>query len=146
MIPVIQLLKQKPSELWTVSPDTRLYDAIQLMNEKGIGALPVMHKSRLVGMISERDIVRKGILNSRTPQTITVSELMTTQVFSIKPECSDEECMAIMTEKRVRHLPVCDGDKIIGMISIGDVVKSVISHQQELIDHLEHVITWEEGY
>ncbi len=145
MAKVIELLSAKGAQVWSVSPDTTLEEAIAEMVSKGIGALPVLHNNKLVGIISERDCARQGILRDH-PKKTPVSELMSTPVLTIRPDITDEQCLSLMTEKRLRHLPVIEDGKMVGMISIGDVVKSIISHQQEVIEHLEHVISWEEGY
>jgi CBS domain-containing protein len=125
----------------SVSPDTRVSTALELMAEKNIGALVVVKDGALTGIFSERDFARKTVSNGRAALDSTVKELMTSVVFTVTPEQSIEECMAAMTAKRIRHLPVLENQRLIGVISIGDVVKAVISDQEHLIQHLENYIT-----
>jgi CBS domain-containing protein len=136
-----QLLDDKGRDVWTIGPDMSVYDAVKLMAEKEIGALLVVEGEKPVGMVTERDYARKVILRGKTSQEALVSEIMTTHVLCARPEQSVEECMAIMTEKRVRHLPVIENGKLIGMVSIGDLVKAIIDEQQFIIQQLEHYIT-----
>lgn len=136
-----QLLDDKGRDVWTISPDMSVYDAVKLMAEKEIGALLVVEGEKPVGMVTERDYARKVTLRGKTSQEALVSEIMTTHVLCARPEQSVEECMAIMTEKRVRHLPVIENGKLIGMVSIGDLVKAIIDEQQFIIQQLEHYIT-----
>lgn len=141
MASVKQILQGKGHEVWSIGPDASVYDAIAMMAEKEVGALVVMEGESLVGVLSERDYARKGVLQGRTSQDTKVSEIMTTRVAYARPEQSVQDCMAMMTDKRVRHLPVMDGDKVLGMISIGDLVKSIIEEQQHVIEQLEQYIT-----
>lgn len=141
-----KLLNNKNNDVWIVSPYDSVFDAIKIMNDKSVGALPVVLKDKLVGIISERDYARKVILESRTSKKTLVEDIMTSTVFHTFPEQKIEECMAIMTEHHIRHLPVITGDKLSGMISIGDVVKHIISDQQFKIEQLEHTISWGESY
>jgi CBS domain-containing protein len=136
-----QLLDDKGRDVWTIGPDMSVYDAVKLMAEKEIGALLVVEGEKPVGMVTERDYARKVILRGRTSQDALVSEIMTTHVLCARPDQSVEECMAIMTERRVRHLPVIENKKLIGMVSIGDLVKAIIDEQQFIIQQLEHYIT-----
>lgn len=138
---VKQLLDDKGRDVWKISPDMSVYDAVKLMAEKEIGALLVVEGEKPVGMVTERDYARKVTLRGKTSQEALVSEIMTTHVLCARPEQSVEECMAIMTEKRVRHLPVIENGKLIGMVSIGDLVKAIIDEQQFIIQQLEHYIT-----
>ncbi len=138
---VAQLLQAKGSDIWSVTPDTSVYDAIMLMAEKGVGALLVLQGERLVGIVSERDYARKVILRGKSSKDTPVREIMTERVFYVRPEQSIEECMAIMTDRHIRHLPVLDGEQLVGIISIGDVVKATISNQEFLIQQLENYIT-----
>ena len=141
MINVRHILQEKGGGLWSVSPETIVFDALQLMAEKNCGALVVLEGERLVGIFSERDYARKIILKGRKSRETTVSEIMSTEVTFVHPGQSVDECMALMTEKRIRHLPVVDQDKLLGVISIGDVVKAVISEREFTIKQLENYIT-----
>jgi CBS domain-containing protein len=138
---VKDLLKSKSKEIQAVSPDTTVYDALKLMSEKEIGALIVMEGEKVVGIISERDYARKIILRGKTSKETLVREIMTSDLIQVKPENSVEECMILMTGKHVRHLPVFDQEKFVGIISIGDVVKSIISKQEMLIEQLSNYIS-----
>lgn len=141
MYTVRQLLQSKGGTVWTISPQTSVYEALQMMAEKNIGALLVVQTSKLVGLFSERDYARKVILQGRSSKTTTVGELMTREVLYISPDDSIEDCMALMTAKRNRHLPVIENDKLIGIISIGDVVKEIIRDREFTIQQLERYIT-----
>ena len=141
MITVKQLLKSKgSSEIWSVEPEASVYDALNLMSQKNVGALPVIKGGKLVGVISERDYARKVILKGKTSLSTPVSEIMTPRVFSVQLGQKMTEAMALMSEKRVRHLPVMDDDQIVGIISIGDVLKEIISAQETYIKDLENYI------
>jgi CBS domain-containing protein len=135
------LLQEKGRSVWTIEPDNSVMDALQLMAEKNIGALPVVKNDEVVGIFSERDYARKGELTGRRADEIRVAEVMTPQVICVRQENSIEDCMALMTNRRFRHLPVLDGDTLTGIISIGDVVKSIISDQAFIIEQLERYIT-----
>jgi len=137
---VKQLLRSKGSEVVTVTPDTSVYDALQTMAEKNIGALVVVEKDEVVGIISERDYARKVILQGKTSIKVPVQEIMTERVYFVYPENTIEQCMALMTDKRVRHLPVLENDKLAGIVSIGDAVKAIISNQEFMIEQLENYI------
>jgi CBS domain-containing protein len=137
---VKQLLRSKGSEVWTVAPDTSVYDALQTMADKNIGALVVVEANKVVGIISERDYARKVILQGKSSVHVPVKEIMTDRVFCVTPEYTIEQCMAVMTDKRIRHLPVLDNDKLVGIVSIGDVVKGIISNQEFMIEQLEKYI------
>jgi CBS domain-containing protein len=141
MTTVRSILQAKGNQVISVSPDTRVSTALELMAEKNIGALVVVKDGALTGIFSERDFARKTVSNGRAALDSTVKELMTSIVFTVTPEQSIEECMAAMTAKRIRHLPVLENQRLIGVISIGDVVKAVISDQEHLIQHLENYIT-----
>jgi CBS domain-containing protein len=134
------VLRDKGQAVWTIDVNALVLDALELMAEKEIGALMVMEDGRLAGVMSERDYARKVVLLGRSSKDTPVREIMTRKVLYVKPEQTVEECMALMTEKHVRHMPVLDGDRMIGVVSIGDIVKSVISEQQFLISHLENYI------
>ena len=135
-----QLLENKDSRLITIEPDSSVYDAIQTMADNYIGALPVIKDDNLVGIITERDYARNVILKGKSSKTTLVKDIMTSNVLCIKEEQTLEECMAIVTEKHIRHLPVVKNGNIIGIISIGDLVKAIISEQQYTIEQLEHYI------
>ena len=138
---VSQLLNYKGHDVWWVTPSTTVYDALVLMAEKNCGALMVLEAGKLVGIFSERDYARKIILKGKTSKDTLVEEIMSTQVYVVRPQQTIEECMAIMSAKHFRHLPVMEDDKAVGMISIGDVVKTIISEQEFTIKQLEHYIT-----
>ncbi len=129
-------------EVWSVTPDTLVYRALQLLSEKGIGALLVVEKGKLVGIVSERDYARKVILEGKSSRETLTREIMTQKVYVVTPETTVEECMALMTEKRIRHLPVVEKntENLLGIISIGDVLKSIISEQKILIENLSNYI------
>jgi CBS domain-containing protein len=137
---VRQLLQAKGREVHSISPDARVFDALKLMAEKDVGALVVLEEGRLVGMISERDYARKVILHGKSSHDIPVRQIMTPKVVTIQPAQTVEECMALMTEKRVRHLPVMEGERLVGLLSIGDLVKEVIAEQEQTIKELESYI------
>jgi CBS domain-containing protein len=141
MAKVKDILALKGQSVWSVAPDSSVYDAMKLMAEKGIGALMVMQGEKLVGIISERDYARKVILQGRSSRTTQVREIMTSHVLYAQPEQNIEECMAVMTDKRVRHLPVYDEGRLVGVISIGDLVKSIITEQKFMIEQLEKYIS-----
>jgi len=135
------LAQKKVSSVWTIDPNATVIAAIRLMDEKNIGALPVVDNGRLVGIVSERDYTRKVILKERSSQEILVSEIMTKQLLTVALSDSVTECMRIMTEKRVRHLPVLEGTDLVGILSIRDVVNWLISAQTATIDSLHCYIT-----
>ena len=137
---VRQMLQGKGGSVHAVSPRASVLDAIKLMAEKGIGALVVMEENRLAGMVSERDYARKVILLGRSSQDTAVQEIMSSRVITVHPEQTAEECMALMTTHRIRHLPVLDGGKLAGVLSIGDLVKEVIADREETIKQLESYI------
>jgi CBS domain-containing protein len=138
---VKDLLAQKGKDVWSVAPDTTVIDALKLMAEKNIGAVLVLDEHCVVGVLSERDYARKVVLQGRTSQDTTAQEIMSKRVVGVEPQQTVEECMALMTDKRIRHLPVVDGGEVIGVVSIGDIVKNIISQQEFLIEQLEHYIT-----
>lgn len=143
MVTVRQCLQSKGGEIWSVRPDVSVYQALEMMAEKDIGALLVLDGEKLVGIFSERDYARKVILQGKSSRDTWVSEIMTSRVVFVRLEQTIEECMALMTEKHIRHLPVLDGERLVGVISIGDVVKAIITEQQFVIEQLEHYITGE---
>jgi CBS domain-containing protein len=135
------ILKRKGREIWSVPPEAMVFDAIRLMSSKNVGALLVIERDKLLGIISERDYTRKVILRGRSSRETEVREIMSTPVLSVSPEEPVEECMRIMTESRVRHLPVLDSGRVVGIVSIGDLVKWIILAQSVTIDQLEGYIT-----
>jgi CBS domain-containing protein len=141
MINVRDILQDKGKQIWNVSPQTSVFDALKLMAEKNIGALLVCDGEKLVGIFSERDYARKVILKGKASKETLVSEIMTSVVVTVRYGQNVEECMSLMTEYRIRHLPVVDGEKLCGVISIGDVVKAIISDQEFTIKQLENYIT-----
>lgn len=143
---IAQILKSKPSKVvHAITPNDTVYDAVKKMAEQNIGALLVMEGDQIVGIVTERDYARKVVLAGRSSRETPVSVIMTTQVLCVGPLQTTEECMAIMTENRLRHLPVVDDGKLIGLVSIGDLVKDIISEQQFTIEQLEHYITGNRG-
>ena len=138
---VRDILKVKGTDVWCVEPDATVFDALQRMAEKEVGALVVMEGTQVVGLISERDYARKIILHGRASPTTLVKEIMTSQVVYTHIDQSIEECMALVTEKRIRHLPVMAEGKLVGVVSIGDLVKSIISDQQFIIEQLVRYIS-----
>ena len=137
---VKQLLQTKGGSVYGVSPESSVLDAIRVMAEKGVGALVVLDEGRLAGMVSERDYARKVILHGRSSQDTAVREIMTAKVVTVISEQTVEDCMALMTEHRIRHLPVVDGGKLAGVLSIGDLVKEMIADREETIKQLESYI------
>jgi CBS domain-containing protein len=134
------LLQSKGGDAWCIAPDATVFDAIRLMSEKEIGALIVTEDDAVVGILSERDYARKVLLQGRSSRSTPVRDIMSTDVICAEPHLSVEQCMNIMTNERVRHLPVLEYGKLIGVVSIGDLVKSIISEQQETIEQLQHYI------
>jgi len=135
------LLKIKNKYIWTIEPGATVYDAISEMANKQIGALVVSEDKKVIGIITERDYARKVILQDKSSKDTLVREIMTERVIYMKPDQKIEDCMALMTKKHIRHLPVLDGDRLVGMISIGDVVKTLISEKEFLIDQLTRYIS-----
>ena len=140
MINVKQILEEKGHRVWTIGPEETVYKALMILAEKDIGALVVVENDQVVGIVSERDYARKVVLKGKTSLDTPVRDIMTPQVYFVNPDCTAEECMAVMTEKRVRHLPVMENNKLVGVVSIGDVVKSIISSQKVTIEHLQNYI------
>ena len=140
------LLKAKAHQsVHSIAPAASVFDAVRLMSEKNIGALLVMEGEEVIGIVTERDYARKIILMSRSSKETPVREIMTSAMMCVHPTQTSEECMVLMTENRLRHLPVMDGNKLLGLISIGDLVKAIISDQQFTIEQLEHYISGERG-
>lgn len=138
---VEQLIHAKGSEIWSIAPQATTYNALQIMAEKNVGALLVMEKEKLVGIFSERDYARKVILKDKSSKNTSVGELMTREVFYIDANSTLEESMALMTAKRIRHLPVLKNNQLVGIVTLGDVVKQIISDQKFAIRELEKYIT-----
>ena len=138
---VVQLLRGKGHEVLSVSPETSVFEALEVMAEKNVGALLVVEGGRLAGIFSERDYARKVILKGKASREVPVREIMTSHVLYVRPDQTIEDCMALMTDKRVRHLPVLDGERLVGVISIGDVVKAIITEQKFIIEQLQNYIT-----
>lgn len=144
MTTVAQILKSKPDQtIHATTATASVFEAVRLMAEKNVGALVVMEGAQLVGIISERDYARKVALMARSSRETPVRDVMTAPVICVRPEQGNEECMALMTEKRLRHLPVIDDGKLVGLVSIGDLVKDIIAEQKFIIQQLEHYIAGE---
>jgi len=139
--PVRLVLKLKGQNVWLISPEACVYDAIEIMADKSVGALLVISEGKLVGVVSERDYARKVILQGKSSKQTKVKEIMTSPAIFVIPEQTVEDCMRIMTEKHIRHLPVVEDGNILGVVSIGDLVKWMISAQQQTISHLHNYIT-----
>ena len=137
---VAQLLKAKPAGMISIRPDAPVAEAVRLLADKNIGAILVVDNERLVGIVSERDYLRKVAFGGKSPEKTPVSEIMTRQVMFVTPAQTNEDCMALMTDKHIRHLPVIDNDKVVGVLSIGDLVKDLISEQQFIINQLVNYI------
>ena len=135
------VLKRKGSEVWFIAPDQTVYEAIERMAEKAVGALLVISAGKLAGIISERDYARKVILRGKASKATRVDEIMTSPVIFVAPERGVEECMGIMTKNRIRHLPIMENETVLGVVSIGDLVKWVVSEQEETIGHLQNYIS-----
>ena len=131
------LARKKTAAVWSIGPNAMVIDAIRLMDEKNVGALPVVDNKTLVGVVSERDYTRKVIVKGRSSKDTPVSDIMTKELLTVNPGDSVADCMRIMTEKRVRHLPVLEGTKLVGILSIGDVVNWLMSAQNAMIDNFE---------
>ncbi len=140
MITVNQILQRKGHQYFSVAPDSITYDALKLMAEKEIGAVLVIQNDRIVGILSERDYARKIVLKGKSSKNTKVSELMSSTVYAVNGSTTLDECMHLMTDRRIRHLPVVEEDKIIGVLSIGDIVNCVIQEQKRTIEQLENYI------
>lgn len=140
------LLRNKGGQVWSLAPSASVYDAVAMMAEREVGALLIMQEGKLLGIISERDYARKVILCGRSSHDTPVSEIMSSPVITVSPSNTVVECMRLVTEKRIRHLPVVEEGKVTGIVSIGDLVNWVVSEQQETIRQLEAWITGSQGY
>jgi len=141
MAKVRNILEAKGRVVYSVEPSTMVLRAIELMCEKNIGGLLITENGKLVGIFTERDYARKLILKGKSSKDTPIGELMTPNPFTVSPDSSIDQCMQMMTDKHIRHLPVTEGDQLVGMISIGDVVRQVIQEQKSIIEHLESYIT-----
>ncbi len=141
MTTIGQLLKTKGNEIWSIAPQATVYEALQIMSEKDVGSLLVVQKGDVVGIFSERDYARKLILKGKFSKDTPVAELMTREVLYVRPESSIEDCMALMTAKSVRHLPILRNERLIGIVTLGDVVKQIISEQEFIIEQLENYVS-----
>lgn len=141
-----QILGSKPDQtVHTMAPSASTYEAVRFMADKNIGALVVVERGEIVGIVSERDYARKIVLMGRSSHDTPLRDIMSSPVMYVRPDQTGEECMALMTENRLRHLPVMDGVRLIGLISIGDLVKATISEQRFIIEQLEHYISGQRG-
>ena len=143
---VREILHDKGTQVWTIAPDQTVFDALTLMGQKEIGALIVVENGKLIGVISERDYARKVILKGKTSRETRVQEIMSTPVISVELAQSVQTRLNLMTKKRIRHLPVLTDDQLVGIVSIGDMVKAIIAEQQFLIEQLESYITQSPAY
>ena len=137
---VRDILNEKGSAVYAVSPQSTVYEALQMMAEKNVGALMVMEQDKTVGLISERDYARKIVLKGKFSRDVPVEEIMSREIVRIGPDEDVEGCMELMTDKRIRHLPVFENERLIGIVSIGDIVKTIIQHKAEIIEQLENYI------
>jgi CBS domain-containing protein len=137
---VQQLLMAQPLALWTVSPEATVFDALKQLSDAGIGALLVMEGGKLAGILSERDYARKVVLAGKSSRDTKVRDIMTANVLCVKPQTTNEECMALMSQKNIRHLPVVDGSEVIGMLSMRDLVADILSEREFTIKQLENYI------
>ncbi|MGC4069124.1 MAG: CBS domain-containing protein [Polyangiaceae bacterium] len=142
-VSVRDLLAQKPTQLFGIAPQDTVYHAVAMMADAEVGALVVLHDERLVGIISERDYARQIILRGRRSQDTLVEEIMTRRVFTVTLEQTIQDCMRIMTDQQIRHLPVVDGGRVVAMVSVGDVVRAVLEEQSRVIDELSRYVSGE---
>ena len=138
---ISEILNHKGTTVWSIAPDATVFEAILMMTEKNVGALLVTEKGKLVGIVSERDYTRKVVIKGKASKTTAVREILSSHVISVSPSHTVEECMRLMTDHHFRHLPVLDGEKVVGIISIGDLVNWIISAQQSAISQLQTYIT-----
>ncbi len=137
---VRDILQSKGHDVWSIRPEAFVFDAVKMMSERSVGALLVMEGEKMVGIITERDYARKVILAGKSSKQTQVKDIMTQRVLWVAPERTIEECMALMTDKKVRHLPVVENTRVVGIVSIGDLVKAIITEQQVIIDQLQNYI------
>lgn len=136
MRPILELLKKREATIWSLGPRDRVFDALQQLADHNVGAMMVMDQGRLVGVFSERDYTRKIALAGRSSRDTLVADIMTANVLTVSPQTRTRECMALMSQKKIRHLPVVDGDKVLGMISIRDIMNDIIADHERTIGHL----------
>ena len=141
MKPIVELLKKRDSALFQVAPDVLVFDGLKLLAEYGVGAMLVMDKGQLVGIFSERDYTRKVALQGRNSRETTVADIMTREVISVAPETGTRVCMTLMSQKKIRHLPVINGDKVLGLISIRDIMDDIIADHEQTISQLQSYIS-----
>ena len=146
MTKISKLLDDKDGEVWSISPDSMVFGALEQMEVRGVGALVVLDGDKLVGIVSERDYARKVFLKGRSSKDTQVKDIMTEKVFYTTPDKDIQECMAIMTSNNFRHIPVMEDKRLVGMISLADIVKVILEEQQYKIEHLEHAMLWDESY
>lgn len=144
-ITVKQLIDKKGNEIHAISPDATVFDAIKLMSERGVGALLVMQDGRLTGVISERDYTRKIILKGRSSSSTTVQEIMTSNIITLTPDNNVDQCMALMNENQIRHLPIVEDGRVIGVVTIMDVIKNILSEKEFIIEQMEQYIAGGSG-
>jgi CBS domain-containing protein len=140
MITVQQLLRDKGGQVYAIGPGATVYEGVATMADKGVGALMVMESERMVGIFSERDYARKIVLKDRSSRDTLIRDIMSPRVITVSPEASIDDCMRLMTQHKFRHLPVVDGERVVGMLTIGDLLKAIITEKQSLIEQLEHYI------
>lgn len=140
------IMRTKKKEIWTTTPAATVFEALKIMSEKDIGAMPVMDGKKLVGIFSERDYARKVILKGKSSKKMLVSEIMSTNLITITPNQTNEQGLALMNSKHIRHLPVIQEEELVGFISIGDLVKSIINEQNEVIEQQGHYISEKSGW
>ena len=146
MTTAADILKSKAGPaVYTIGPASSVFDAVKLMAEKNIGALVVVEREQVIGIVTERDVARKVVLMARSPKETPVRDIMTAPIMVVPPQRTSEECMALMTEHRLRHLPVMDGGRLTGLVSIGDLVKDILSEQKFIIEQLERYIAGHKG-
>lgn len=141
MRPILELLKRRPPGNWSLNPDDSVFDALKTLADHNVGALMVLDNGKLVGVFSERDYTRKIALAGKSSKDTRVSDIMTAHVVTVSPQVRTRDCLALMSQKKIRHLPVVDGDKVLGMISIRDIMNDIIADHEMTISHLEHYIT-----
>lgn len=141
MRPILELLEKQGGAIWSLSPDDSVYNALEMLADWNVGALMVMDADKLVGVFSERDYTRKIALAGRSSKDTQVKDIMTAQVFTVSPKTSTDDCMALMSQNKIRHLPVVDGSKVVGMVSIRDLMDDIIKDREQTISQLQNYIT-----